>query len=242
MLDTRRSEHVSARFRPAFLPTFAAFAGIVVFVVAGNWQRGRMEQKLDLGAQLAAAEAAAPVALPVTDAWTAWRFRPVYATGIFDAQRQILLDNKVYQGRVGYEVVTPFALADGRVVLVDRGWVAAAASRSDLPAVPPPSGAVTVQGRVNSPPGAYIELQRTAPVGPVWQNLDLPRFTQVTGLSVLPVLLEQTAPTQSGDSLVRDWPAPDLGVDKHRIYMVQWYAFAAMAAGLWLYFTIRAAR
>jgi surfeit locus 1 family protein len=38
------------------------------------------------------------------------------------------------------------------------------------------------------------------------------------------------------DGLLRDWPAPDFGVATHRIYMVQWYAFALLAAGLWLWF------
>ena len=153
----------------------------------------------------------------------------------------MLLDNKVYRGRVGYDVVTPLALTDGRVVLVNRGWVAAGASRKDLPAFATPAGTVSVEGRVNQPP-AFLELAREAPAGPVWQNLDLQRFTQATGLPVLPVIIEQTKPLTSDDALVRNWAAPDLGVDKHRIYMFQWYAFAALAGGLWLYFTLRPAR
>jgi len=38
---------------------------------------------------------------------------------------------------------------------------------------------------------------------------------------------------------VRQWPAPDAGVDTHRIYMWQWYAFALLAAVLWLGFALR---
>jgi surfeit locus 1 family protein len=37
---------------------------------------------------------------------------------------------------------------------------------------------------------------------------------------------------------VREWPRPDAGVEKHLIYMVQWYAFAALAFGLWAWFTL----
>ena len=29
------------------------------------------------------------------------------------------------------------------------------------------------------------------------------------------------------------------GVDTHRVYMMQWYAFAALAAGLWIGFEVR---
>jgi cytochrome oxidase assembly protein ShyY1 len=39
--------------------------------------------------------------------------------------------------------------------------------------------------------------------------------------------------------LVIDDAFPDAGIDKHLSYIVQWYAFAAMAAGLWLWFDVR---
>jgi len=227
------------RFRPAIVPTIAAILAVALFVTAGMWQRDRMEQKLLLRAQVDAATARAPEVLPETGEWTSWRFRPVVATGTFDAARQILLDNKVHDGRPGYHVVTPLVLADGRVVLVNRGWIAGGASRAELPVVPPPGGMVSVHGRINAPAAAYVELQHDTIAGAVWQNLDLERYTQTTGLRVLPIIVEQTAPLTGTDTLVRDWPAPDLGVDRHRIYMVQWFLFAAMAAGLWLYFALR---
>jgi surfeit locus 1 family protein len=236
------AKKASRRLRPAALPTIAAVLAIALFVVAGNWQRGRMEQKLALRAQLDAATLAPPGSLPVDATWAEWRFRSVLLTGRFDAGRQILIDNKVEAGRVGYHVVTPLLLADGRAVLVDRGFVAAGLTRDALPAVPPPTGAVTLRGRVNIPPAGYVELQRAATPGVVWQNLDPLRFGQVSGLPVLPMVIEQVEPLGADDKLSRQWPAPDLGVDKHRIYMVQWYAFALLAGGLWLWFTLRRRR
>jgi surfeit locus 1 family protein len=236
------------RFRPAIVPTLAAIAAIAVFVAAGNWQRGRMDQKLALRAQLEAAAELPPVAFPRTDDWAAWRYRAVVATGTFDAARQILIDNKVRGGRAGYDVVTPIALSDGRFVLVNRGWVAGGATRADLPSVLPPAGVVAVPARVNVPPAGYVELTQNAVAGPVWQNLDLARYARATRLALVPVVLEQTAAVvrddapARDDALARDWPAPDFGVDKHRIYMMQWYAFAATAAGLWLYYTLRRRR
>src|SRR5438045_8043868 len=81
---------------PPMLPTFATLVAVALFVTAGNWQRARMEAKESLRAQLDAASANAPASLPphVAD-WSAWRFRPVTATGAFDAGHQILIDNKV---------------------------------------------------------------------------------------------------------------------------------------------------
>ena len=225
------------------LPTVATVAGIALFVTAGQWQQHRMEQKLALRTQFDVASAVVPAALPADGAdWAAWRYRPVAVAGAFDASRQIFVDNRIEEGRAGYHVVTPLLLADGRAVLVDRGWIAAGESRAQLPMATPPKGPMTLRGRVNIPTSNYVELTRDAPTGTVWQNLDPARFATATGLEVLPIVLEQTEPIDAADKLVRNWLAPDFGVDRHRIYMVQWYLFAATAAGLWLYFTLRRAR
>jgi len=236
------SVHAARRRRPAALPAIATVLGIALFVFAGNWQHGRMNQKLALRAQLDAAAAAAPVALPDAAMWIDWRFRPVELEGRFDAGRQFLVDNKVEAGRVGYHVITPLLLTDGRAVLVDRGFVAAGASREMLPDVPPPAGPVSVRGRINIPPARYVELQKAAATGKVWQNLDPARFAQVSGLPVVPVVIEQTEPLGPDDRLARQWAIPDAGVEKHRIYMVQWYVFALLAGGLWLWFAWRRRR
>jgi surfeit locus 1 family protein len=220
----------------------ATVAGMAMFVMAGHWQQGRMEQKEALRAQFDAVSAMVPAALPADTAdWAAWRYRPVAVDGMFDGSRQILVDNKVEEGRAGYHAVTPLVMADGRAVLIDRGWIAAGETRAVLPMAPPPTGAVTVQGRVNLPTPNYVELTRDAPTGAVWQNLDPSRIATATGLDVLPIVVEQTAPIDAADKLVRNWPAPDFGIDRHRIYMVQWYLFAATAAGLWLFFNLRRA-
>ena len=220
------------------LPTLAAIAAIVVCVAAGTWQRERFHVKEALRAQFDAAAHAEPIALASLAAgadWTALRYLPVAVTGEFVASRQILVDNKVHAGRAGYDVVTPLALADGRVVLVDRGWTAQLGSRSELPDVSPPAGIVSVRGRVALPP-SYLELRREQPAGAVWQNLDPARYAAATGLRVLPVVIEATAAPVPDDGLLREWPLPDFGAERHQIYMVQWYAFATVVAALWLWF------
>lgn len=241
MTDERVPAAAPSR-RSFLVPTLATMLAVALFVSAGLWQRDRMQQKQALRAVLDAAAAQAPAALPAPDDWTAWRFRPVRVTGTFDAAHQVLIDNRVHGGRVGYDVVTPLTLADRRTVLVDRGWVPAGPTRAQLPDVPPPRDLVTLDGRVNLPPSSYVELARDVTDGPVWQNLDLARMRTVLGAAVLPVIVEQTRPAGAGDDLVRDRTPPDFGVEKHRMYMVQWFTFALMAAGLWAWFAWRRRR
>jgi len=236
--EGERSTHATLR---RLLPPLAALCAVAVFVAAGNWQRGRMHQKEVLGAALDVAQAAPVVPFPAAAAdWSAWRFRGVEARGTFDAARQFLVDNKVHRGRAGYHVVTPLRLADGGAVLVDRGWIAAGATRLDVPVVPVPAGEVVVRGRVHIPATDYVELARSVPERGVWQNLDPARFTQATGLAVPPVVIEAIG--GAGDGLAREWPRPDSGANKHRMYMLQWYAFAAIVAGLWAWFAWRGTR
>jgi len=230
--DARRVRGPARRL----LPTLAMVAAVALCVAAGNWQRSRMAQKEALGARLAAALSAPVVALPAgVDDWSTWRFRQVELAGRYDETRQILIDNKVHAGRAGYHVVTPLVLADGRAVLVNRGFAAGGVTRADLPEARPPAGEVRVRGRINVPSRDYVELAQAPPQGVVWQNLDPTRFAAATGVAVLPIVVEAT---DGDDRLVRDWPRPDAGTEKHRIYMVQWYAFAALAFGLWAWFTL----
>src|SRR5512146_2723405 len=115
------------RARSRAWPALATAVAVVAFVAAGYWQQTRMHEKEALRAQLEAMSRLPPLplaALPTASDWPSLRYRPIVAQGRFDAARQILIDNRVRDGRVGYDVVTPLALADGRAVLVDRGWIA----------------------------------------------------------------------------------------------------------------------
>jgi surfeit locus 1 family protein len=231
-----------SRFRPRALPALAAIAAVALFVAAGNWQGRRMHEKEALREQYDAASAMPPIQLSVLPAatdWSALRFRAVVAAGEYDAQRQILLDNRVHDGHAGFHVVTPLALTDGRVVLVNRGWAPLGASRATLPAVPPPTGPIHVVGRIAVPSTGFLELSSAPPAGAVWQNVDPERFAAATGIRVLPVTIEATQAPMPDDGLVRDWAPPDFGVEKHRIYMVQWYTFAALVVVLALVVLVR---
>jgi len=218
------------------LPTLATFALVAIFVSAAVWQQARMREREARAATLAAASGLAPVPVPhgVTD-WEAWRYRRVLLTGQYDAKHSILIDNAIDAGRVGFEVVTPFLLDDGRAVLVERGFVAAGPSRAELPQVAVPEGAQRVRGRIELP-RRYVELAKTTPQGVLWQNLDPARFAAATGVVVLPIVVQQDRDDAAGDGLTRNWPAPDEGAGRNFSYMLQWIAFAVLALALWAWF------
>ena len=211
----------------------AAAIACVVFVSLGNWQSRRAAEKRELALALERAAASAPIELPATGDLVHKR---VAVRGQFIPERTVLLDNKLRRGRPGYEVVTPLRIGNSPShVLVNRGWMAAPATRDNLPAVRTPTGEVRVDGI------ALERLPHALEPGPssgrVRQNVDLAAFAAETGLQLLPIVVEQHS--DAGDGLQRDWPRADFGVEKHESYALQWYSFAALAIALGVIFSFR---
>jgi surfeit locus 1 family protein len=224
-----------------------AVAVIALTISLGNWQARRAAEKSARQALLDARVREAPVALDAraVDA-SALEWRRVRLEGEIDAAHTMLLDNRVHAGRPGYHVVAPVRLAGSAMhVLVDQGWIPQGRSRAELPPVNPPSGRILIEGQAVVPSARVFELKAEAPQfrageRTVIQNVLLDRIAQATGLQLLPILVLQTAGPPEG--LVRDWPAPAEGIEKHRMYSLQWYSFAALAAVLYVVFLWRRAR
>lgn len=219
---------MSLRIHP--LPALAALVVIAIGIAAGNWQSGRAREKLDLQARLEAARGEAPVAIgtDVVDAQSL-HLHPARARGRWLAEHTILVDNRVHEGVVGYYVVTPLRLeGSDRCLVVYRGWIAGTGDRARLPEVPMPGGTVEVEGEARVPKPKVFELSDQSPAGRVWQNVLLERYGEWSGLPLQPAVLMQTS--SADDGLVRDWPRPDLGIDMHRGYALQWYSLAALTA------------
>jgi surfeit locus 1 family protein len=224
-------------FAPSWLMTALTAALCVAFVALGRWQwdRGvRRQAQWDAFAR----GADAPLVLGGRDIGSLPRFRRVEVTGRYDGTRQFLLDNRTHAGSAGYEVLAPLALDDGRVLLVDRGWVPFTGSRARLPDVRLRADApLTVTGRLDDLPVPGLELGRMPPdAGEHWPKVtSYPSMRQLSdaygrGLESRIVLLDPTAPF----GYVRDWQPPGLPPIRHFSYAVQWWGFAATILVIWL--------
>src|SRR5436189_215784 len=89
---------------------------------------------------------------------------------------------------------------------------------------------------LKAPPIA-LAPQAGASRGPVRQNVDIDGFAAEAGLALIPVVLEQH--NDGADGLAREWPRPDLGIEKHESYALQWYLFAALAIVLFAVLSFR---
>ena len=177
------------------------------FVSLGLWQWRKAEAKTTLQAELDARSSDAPIIMPTAPvASESLRFRRVILRGTYDAARQVLIDNRLYREQAGYHVITPLRLEGSTMhVLVNRGWVPAAADHRILPTAEVPSGSVELTGIAVVPAQRFFNLAAQPADGwePVWQNLDLTRFREVLPNPLQPVviLLDAAAPDGIGKIL-----------------------------------------
>jgi surfeit locus 1 family protein len=156
--------------------------------------------------------------------------------GTWVAERTVYLDNRQMNAKVGFFVFTPLRLEGGGVIAIQRGWIPRNFERRDqVPVVQTPAGAVEVVGRI-APPPSKLYQPGSPSADAIRQNLDLEQFRTESGLALLPVTLVQTGAASEG--LLRDWPAINLGVEKHYGYAFQWFGLCALIAGLYLWFQI----
>lgn len=219
------------RFAPGFWPTLAAALLVLLTVFLARWQTDRGDEKQARQSLLESRMREAAVELGGVPAGEELLYRHVRARGEYVAAGQIYIDNQVYEGRAGFQVVTPLKLASNAIVLVERGWIERDARYPAAPQVPVPAGPVTVSGIAALPPRRYLELSGETITGNVWQNLSIDRYRERNGGKLLPFVLvaDVAAP---GLTAIRE--RPDTGIERHREYALTWYAFAATAVGLWI--------
>ena len=221
----------------------AALAGVALAARLGLWQLSRAAEKEAQQAALESRGQEPPLASASLahspDEAAAQQHRRITLQGRWIGARTVFLDNRAMDGRAGFIVVTPLALADGDAVLVQRGWAPRdAAERTRVPAVASPEGVVTVEGRVAAPPSRLYELGAEGQ-GAIRQNLDLDAFARETGLRLRPLSVQQAdGAAADADALLRHWPAPAFDVHKHYGYAFQWFALAALITGLYVWFQL----
>ena len=221
------------------LPTLAAVLVVGVTLRLGFWQLDRAHQREAIEAKMLVAQLAPPVILrsELIDA-KSLEARQAQAQGEWVVDRMILLDNQIYQGQVGFQVLMPLRLmGSNRHVLVNRGWIRGTGDRHQQPHVITAGGVQTISGLIYQRTPRVGSVGKDARDGIIWSEVTPEGFSAWSGLRLQPLVLYQTSSAQDG--LVRDWPHPGSGADRNRGYAIQWFAFAMMAAVFWGYYFVR---
>lgn len=198
---------------------------------ASQWQFNRGQDRHQRNNLIEARQDLPPLALseaaqsPVASEW-----RQIESRGTFDLTRQILLRNRYFEGKYGFELLTAFRSESGEYFWVDRGWVQAGATAIEAPEVPPlPRGEVSIIGR--------LRLDTSLPQGNFFA---LPS----SGKGLISEANARSSNTESGidsdfylalisgsdSQLTPEVPAqlPELSDGPHYAYALQWVLFGGL--------------
>ncbi|MBT3799381.1 MAG: SURF1 family protein [Porticoccaceae bacterium] len=207
-----------------------------LLIFLGFWQLDRADEKSAIVAAFSANQQAAPADVKALLAGGNQQYRSAWLTGALDSSRQIVLDNRVKNGRPGYEILEPMSVkgleADGlpQAMLVNRGWVPAPLDRSQLPEVEPVVGEVQVRGFLyHNLRGGYrlddqITVVRQWPSRVGWISVE--RAEELFGEPFYEYQLRLDS--DSVGSLETGWVTVAVQPEKHTAYAVQWFVMAAV--------------
>ena len=231
-------------FAPRLVPSIAALVAIVLFVELGFWQLRRADESRTQ--QVTRSEQAQLPSLDLNrlaaERMDSMLWRSATVSGRWLASPEVLLDNQMMAGRVGYLVfglLRPEGCACA--LLVNRGWIDAGPDRRAIPDLgrlpdtasllgrlaPLPPAGVGVRNDVEHLQGGLMRVQR----------MELADIHLDPGIRLLPVTLRLDP--ESSDGFVRTWAQPAHKAERHQAYALQWFIFALLAAGLYCYLNLK---
>lgn len=221
--------------------TLACLFMLPAFQALSNWQWHRLSDRQIYNVQIQEQIDKEPVLigeiistsgeLKVVPEDSQWR--TVEMTGYWMQDAQVLVRKKSLESNLGLWVVTPLQLADGTVIMINRGWTAAANSAVDSPVVADvPNGEVEVLGRIREVQDRTKPAPTDLPDGQVDRIIPLEIVDGTETLSNAYVEMTASRP-ESKSSEIRTLPEPEVTEGAHRSYAMQWLFFEIMTVIGW---------
>jgi cytochrome oxidase assembly protein ShyY1 len=224
-------------FRPRWIGFhLLVIVAIIAMINLGFWQLRRLDERKQFNSDVSS-RIDQPVA-PLDDVLTAdtdpdsVEWRPVEATGTYLPDEELVVVNRSQGGAAGELVVTPLVLGDGRILLVDRGFVPQATDSA-----PAPGGEVEIVGRLR-PSEQRRRGQLSDPAeGDLTEvhRVDIDRLEPQLPGSVVPMYVDlvSSSPAETGPYPV---PAelPELSEGPHLSYAIQWFIFSVCVVIGWV--------
>ncbi|MFC4764950.1 SURF1 family protein [Dyella koreensis] len=221
---------------PLTLIALALFALVAFasFVALGTWQVHRLAWKRDLIARVDQRVHEPATAAPGLSQWpritaATDEYRHVHLSGVFLHDQQTLVTASTALGS-GYWLLTPLRMADGAVVLINRGFVPPDWCGRKASCVAGPEGETTMTGLLRMPETRTF-LRQNDPAHQRWYARDVQAIAAAHGLGqVAPYFVDADAdPTDA-----TGWPRGGLTVisfpNNHLVYLITWYLLALMVA------------
>ncbi|MCH9699435.1 MAG: SURF1 family protein [Gammaproteobacteria bacterium] len=219
---------------------------VSLLITLGFWQLQRAEQKQNILDQQQH-----QLALPAIEFNPDYQnledihYRKVVMHGRYDCQHQILLDNKHYQHKPGFHVITALSGSKGKTsILINRGWIPMQSNRQPESLYQQcPKQVVRVEGTATAFPALGFHFESPADSEynqwpKIELELDAVKLSYALGYPVTDYLVLSDPDNKHG--FIRNWQIkPTISPQKHKAYAVQWFAMAIVLVmiSLWKYIT-----
>lgn len=204
--------------RRILLTLLFAILGALILVSLGVWQLQRHQWKQDILTRIETEIVADPVALPADPDVARDAFLPVRIEGRI-GEDEILVQSSMKLVGAGYRVIAPFETADGRRILIDRGFIPQSARDAARP-----GGTATIEGNLHWPDEVDMFTPDPDREARLWFARDIPGLAAALDAEpVFVVVRETTRPAAGLDPL----PLDSAGIpDNHLGYAIQWFLMA----------------
>ena len=212
------------------IPWIFIAAVVGVLVGLGTWQLERLKWKNELMAQYEAGQEQKPLMLDSlpSDTLADNAYRQVVFNGTYLHDKEIHLGGRRWHGKTGYQILTPMRMSDGRVFLVNRGWIPFELKEQEKrqDSLPETGGHTAI---IRIPKAAQLFTPENHPEKNFWFTVDFPAIAEETGVRAEPIMLEVV----EAEPDINQFPIPSDGVrvfrNDHLGYAVTWYLLALAA-------------
>jgi surfeit locus 1 family protein len=219
--------------------TLFVLVAVAVMIRLGIWQLDRLDQRRTFNARVETQLAESPLELSgqsLESELYDMEYRTALAGGEFDHQRQVVLRNQDWQGRLGVHILTPLMIEGAEsAVLVDRGWVPYEDFTDGNLDQYDGEGQVQVEAvirRSQSKPAIGGRADQVPAPGEAplkaWNWINISDISQQLPYHVLPVYLAALPVTGEESLPFRSEMELDLTEGSHLGYAFQWFIFAAI--------------
>ena len=233
------------KFRPFFWLKIVTLPALLMLIGLGSWQLQRLQWKNDLISSFEARSAADAITIPAANAeLDELEFRNLALHGVFQHDKETFLTGRTYEGNAGFHVVTPLLLDDGRIILVNRGWVSEDYRDPAKRAFSQIDGKTSVTGILRRPGVKGYFVPENQPENGFW-------FTLVPSEINKHLALGDAAIDQFYADALRTSDVVTLPIaaktklnlrNAHLSYAMTWYGIALALIGVYLTFHYQAGR
>ena len=203
----------------------------LLFISLGFWQIERAESKALKMKAFNEMQKRPPIALKnLSAAWSR-----VFVEGFYDSSRQVLIDNQINDGQVGYKIYTPFYF-DDKAIFVDRGWISRGKTRSELPDIDFQSDRLRIVGSLLKPEKEVLAGDDIFTKN--WPIVSQTKLPNIIGTKFNKDFSDSVIVLEPGSNFLKEYiPLQPFVISptKHYGYALQWFTMSMVLFSMFIY-------